>query len=149
MRFSKAAGPAQADAFVRMARTRSGYYRHNLLMIPYGDDFMHTHAFRSFDDMDDLMDVINRNPARYNMSVRYGGLKDYVYAVHKLDLEWPVMDGNHPLANGNRDFHPYTTNSYDGDHADVWSGYYTSRPKLKGYVRSGASPFSVIEFISW
>ena len=38
-----------------------------------------------------------------------GGLKDYVAAVHGLGLAWPVMDGAHPLANGNRDFHPYTT----------------------------------------
>ena len=62
---------------------------------------------------------------------RYGGFKDYVHAVNKLDLEWPLLDGAHPLANGNRDFHPYTTNTYNGK-ADVWSGYYTSRPKLKG-----------------
>jgi hypothetical protein len=135
MRFSKQSGPEQADAFVKMARTRSSYYKHNLLMIPYGDDFMHTHAFRSFDDMDDLMDLINSNPQRYNMTVRYGGLNDYVRAVHALDLEWPVLDGAHPLANGNRDFHPYTTNTHNGK-ADVWSGYYTSRPKLKGYIRS-------------
>jgi hypothetical protein len=32
------------------------------------------------------------------------------------------MDGNHTLANGNRDFHPYTTMSYQSGHADVWSG---------------------------
>jgi hypothetical protein len=135
MRFSKQSGGEQADAFAKMARTRSSYYRHNLLMIPYGDDFMHTHAFRSFDDMDDLMNVINTNPQRYNMTVRYGGFKDYVHAVNALDLEWPVLDGAHPLANGNRDFHPYTTNTFNGK-ADVWSGYYTSRPKLKGYIRS-------------
>eukprot|EP01043_Picozoa_sp_COSAG02_P009949 COSAG02_NODE_343_length_24147_cov_30.662051_12_plen_1041_part_00 len=135
MRFSKQSAGEQADAFAKMARTRSSYYKHNLLMIPYGDDFMHTHAFRSFDDMDDLMNVINTNPQRYNMTVRYGGLKDYVHAVNALDLEWPVFDAAHPLANGNRDFHPYTTNTYNGK-ADVWSGYYTSRPKLKGYIRS-------------
>ena len=70
MRFSKQSASEQADAFAKMARTRSSYYRHNLLMIPYGDDFMHTHAFRSFDDMDDLMNVINTNPQRYNMTVR-------------------------------------------------------------------------------
>lgn len=135
MRFTKQSGGEQADAFAKMARTRSAYYKHNLLMIPYGDDFMHTHAFRSFDDMDDLMNVINTNPQRYNMTVRYAGLKDYVHAVHALDLEWPVLDGAHPLANGNRDFHPYTTDTYNGN-ADVWSGYYSSRPKLKGYIRS-------------
>ena len=72
------------------------------------------------------------------MTARFGGLKDYVEAVNRLDLEWPVLDGEHCLQNGNRDFHPYTTMSYHNN-ADVWSGYYTSRPKLKGYLRSRES----------
>jgi hypothetical protein len=56
------------------------------------------------------------------VTARFGGLRDYVEAVHALGLEWPLMDGNHTLANGNRDFHPYTTMSYQSGHADVWSG---------------------------
>jgi hypothetical protein len=65
------------------------------------------------------------------VTVKYGGLADYTKAVNALGLTWPVLDRAHPLPNGNSDFMIYAT----GDH-DYWSGYFSSRPKLKGYARS-------------
>ena len=59
--------------------------------------------------MDLVMREINTHPERYNCTAHYGGLRDYVQAVNALGLTWPVLDQTHPLANGNRDFHPYTT----------------------------------------
>lgn len=39
---------AQGEAFVSMARTRSGWYRHNNILIPFGNDFSHQAADFSF-----------------------------------------------------------------------------------------------------
>ena len=123
----------QAEAFVKMARSRSAWYRHNYLLVPFGNDFDHQNAFLSFDGMDELAKYVNANVDRYNVTVSYGGVEDYVQAVNALDIEWPVVEDapNKTLPNGNRDFMIYATDPHN-----YWSGYYTSRPKLKGYSRS-------------
>jgi hypothetical protein len=97
----------------------------------FGNDYDHQNAFKSFDDMDELAKLVNARVGTYNVSVRYGGVEDYVQAVHALGLEWPVLSANETLPNGNRDFMVYAT----GEH-EYWSGYYSSRPKLKGYART-------------
>jgi hypothetical protein len=47
--------------------------------------------------MDKLMIYINSN-STYNMTLQYGSLVDYVRAVNKLDIAFPVLDRAHPLA---------------------------------------------------
>jgi hypothetical protein len=47
-----------ADSFVKMCRSRAEWYRHNQLLIPFGNDFDHQNAFKSFDDMDELMKCV-------------------------------------------------------------------------------------------
>jgi hypothetical protein len=51
----------QAEAFAQMAWDRSTWYRHNNLLIPFGDDFTHQNAQRSFVQMDKLMAAVNGN----------------------------------------------------------------------------------------
>jgi hypothetical protein len=133
-----------ADAFAKMARSRAVWYRHDQLLIPYGNDFDHQNAFKSFDDMDELIRYINTDPDHrgYNMTIKYGGLADYVKAVNDIGLTWPVLDKDHPLPNGNRDFMIYATGP-----TDYWSGYYSSRPKLKGYARSRDSVLRHMELM--
>jgi hypothetical protein len=76
MKFDPQHAQQAADAFVKMARTRSAYYRHNLLLVPYGDDFAHSDAFTSFDQMDLVMREINAHPERYNVSTVYSDPTD-------------------------------------------------------------------------
>eukprot|EP01114_Cavostelium_apophysatum_P015022 TRINITY_DN4014_c0_g1_i1.p1 TRINITY_DN4014_c0_g1~~TRINITY_DN4014_c0_g1_i1.p1 ORF type:complete len:832 (+),score=225.18 TRINITY_DN4014_c0_g1_i1:499-2994(+) len=110
-----------ATAFATMARSRSAFYRHNKLLIPFGDDFAHRQAYNSFVNMDKMIKYVNENP-KYNMHVQYAFLSDYVKAVNGLNMEWPVFEG---------DFFPYADNGNS-----FWSGFYTSRPQLKSFVRS-------------
>eukprot|EP00117_Sycon_ciliatum_P036568 scpid27181/ scgid4437/ Lysosomal alpha-mannosidase; Alpha-D-mannoside mannohydrolase; Alpha-mannosidase A; Alpha-mannosidase 60 kDa subunit; Alpha-mannosidase 58 kDa subunit len=123
---------SQAVAFVNMARARNQWYRHNHILIPFGCDFGHQNAFKSFDQMDKLIDAVNGNPA-LNATVRYGTFGSYVAAINALNLTWPVYTG---------DFFPYASN-----YGQYWTGYYTSRPLLKGYVRSRAALMRSVELL--
>jgi hypothetical protein len=113
--------------FVSMAKSRSQFYRHNKLLIPFGDDFAHREAFTSFVQMDKLIKYVNQNTSKSGVKARYAFLSDYVAAVNSLNLTWPVYEG---------DFFPYADGTSNGSY---WSGYFTSRIALKGYVRSSDS----------
>src|SRR5690349_13691637 len=97
-----------------MVKTRSQWYRHNKLLLPFGDDFSHREAFNSFVNMDKLIKYVNQHSHEYGVRVQYSFLSDYVNAVNALNLTWPVFE---------EDFFPYNDNE-----DAFWSGYYTSRP---------------------
>eukprot|EP00118_Oscarella_pearsei_P004513 m.19488 g.19488 ORF g.19488 m.19488 type:complete len:1215 (+) comp27848_c0_seq1:22-3666(+) len=122
----------EGEAFVVMARERLMWYRHNNLLIPFGCDYAHQNADRSFAQMDELINYVNSNKT-LNATVRYGTLNDYTEAVHALNLTWDVYEG---------DFFPYTTSAQQ-----YWTGYYTSRPQLKGAVRRNSAFLQVAETI--
>ena len=42
------------QSFLKMARARSEWYRHDQVLLPYGCDFSHQNAFKSFRGMDTL-----------------------------------------------------------------------------------------------
>lgn len=55
------------------------------------------------------------------VNVFYSTPSCYLKALHDADLTWPTKSD---------DFFPYAS----GNHS-YWTGYFTSRPTLKGYVR--------------
>jgi len=110
-----------ADDFAKMVVQRTAWFRHKKLLIPYGNDFAHWQAVNSFANMDKLIKYVNANSEHYGMTMRYAHVSDYVSAVHALNIEWPVFEG---------DFFPYN----DGPNA-FWSGYFTSRQWKKHYLR--------------
>jgi len=116
---------------VKMAKLRKTWYSHNNLLIPFGDDFTHTDAPRDFDNMDKLMDYVNKNDMGIKM--RYAFVSDYINAVNNLNKTWSVYKG---------DFFPYM----DGDHS-YWSGYYSSKPAFKTYLRQSDSHLQSSEML--
>ena len=111
-----------AEQFIADARTRNSWYRHKHILIPFGCDFAHFNAYMSFIQMDKLMAYINAN-ATYNASVFYSSLYDYTAAVNALNLTWQLEE--------HTDFFNYQSAAHAW-----WTGYFTSRPDLKSYVRS-------------
>ncbi|ETO05267.1 hypothetical protein RFI_32129, partial [Reticulomyxa filosa] len=109
------------ESFVSDARTKSSWYRHEHVLIPFGCDFAHQNAYQSMIQMDKLMEYINSNHT-YNATVIYSTFADYVHAVHALNLTWNLETN---------DFFTYD----DSPHA-WWTGYFTSRPQLKEFIRS-------------
>jgi hypothetical protein len=72
--------------------------------------------------MDKLMKYINSHSSTYGVNIFYSTPSIYTKAVNDAGLVWDVKTD---------DFFPYG----DGPHA-IWSGYFTSRAPLKGYVRT-------------
>jgi lysosomal alpha-mannosidase len=112
---------AKADNLVAYIKQQANAVRHNDIMISWGCDSMYQNAHLMFKNIEILMDYINSQP-KYNVSMFYSTPSLYVDAINKQNVQWPTK---------NDDFFPYA----DGPHA-YWTGYFTSRPTIKGYVRS-------------
>ena len=72
--------------------------------------------------MDKIFKFINARPETYNLKLIYSTPSMYADAINKLDLTWEVKTD---------DIFPYADRPYG-----YWTGYFTSRPALKGYVRT-------------
>ncbi len=105
----------QGENFAKMARGRSAWYKHKHVMIPFGCDFAHQNAQRSFKQLDQLINYINSNKT-YDMTLHYSFFSDYVKAVHNEQIAWTL----HKPEDG--DFFPYASNW-----GQYWTGYFTSR----------------------
>jgi hypothetical protein len=119
-----------AESFLEDARNRASWFRHDHLLIPYGCDFAHQNAYYTMYQMEQLMAYINSN-STYNVSVFFSTLADYTKAVNDLNLVWDFED---------EDFFDYI----DSPHS-WWTGYFTSRPLLKLYVRSRENDLRLAE----
>lgn len=100
-------------------------YRTNHLFLPWGGDFWYSNAMYDFDSTDRLIKYFNKQG--YNFTLKYSTPSQYVKAVHDADIEWPT---NYD------DMMPYADRSND-----YWSGYFTSRPNLKEYIRKTSKQF--------
>ena len=106
--------------FLIEAGYQSDSYRTNHIMLTMGGDFTYEDAHGWFRNLDVLIDNANKNFSD-SFKLFYSTPTRYLEAVHAANLTWEVKTD---------DFFPYA----DCPHC-YWTGYYTSRPALKGYVR--------------
>eukprot|EP00474_Spongospora_subterranea_P010186 CRZ10644.1 hypothetical protein [Spongospora subterranea] len=118
------------DLVEEMAR-RLTAYRTKHLLVPFGDDFKFKNARRQFENMDKLIEYINRNVQQFKMRIQYSTLKDYFSAVEATNTKFPTVVG---------DFFPYADNS-----DSFWTGYYTTRPFLKYTSRTVSASLRAAE----
>lgn len=111
----------KANSFVDYFKEMSKYYRTKDLMHTAGDDFHFMESDRNYGSYDKLFKFIKDNNQYYNVNVFYSNPSQYLKSVYDLNTTFPVKTD---------DFFPYAdqTNAY-------WTGYFTSRPALKGMVR--------------
>jgi lysosomal alpha-mannosidase len=115
----------RADLFASLVLSRSASYKTNNILVPFGCDFQFQNALMNFKNMDKLMKYINDRSDIYNMTLFYSTPSMYIDSVHNAGVSWEL---------NKYDFFPYA----DGIDA-YWSGYFTSRPSVKGYVRSSGA----------
>lgn len=91
-----------------------------------GDDFRYQYAQFNFMDLDAMIAYMNKHFGhRYHF--KYSTPSEYFDALHSLNLHWPTKTD---------DFLPY------GDKKDAyWTGFYTSRPNLKGFISRAQNNF--------
>jgi len=121
----------RADALVNHAKKMTLSYQSNNVLITFGCDFQYQDATINFKNMDLLMEYINQNSAKYGAKIFYSTPSTYLAYVHEQsELTWPL---------NTHDYFPYRDGPYS-----VWSGYFSSRSALKGYIRTRSEVVTVL-----
>jgi len=98
----------------------ASHYQGSHLLIPMGDDFRFEDAKINFDNIDRLIKEFNEP----GIVLKYSTPSEFVRASHNEGLAWPVNYA---------DMFPYA------DLPDAfWTGYFTSRPNSKAFIRKGS-----------
>jgi alpha-mannosidase len=95
-----------------------------------GDDFDYGAAAMNFASMDKLVHYVNLNSSLTGLNMFYSS--QAAYAEARLGMVTP-------LSLKTADGFPYADSAHS-----VWSGYFTSRPALKGYVRDTSVHFTAV-----
>ncbi|CAI9094984.1 OLC1v1030831C1 [Oldenlandia corymbosa var. corymbosa] len=114
----------RVNDFVQAAIIQANVTRTNHIMWTMGEDFRYQYANSWFRQMDKFIHYVNLDG---RVNALYSTPSIYTEAKHAANEEWPLKTG---------DFFPYA----DNDNA-YWTGYFTSRPALKGYVRMMSAYF--------
>jgi len=80
-------------------------------------------AFQNFQQLDRLIEYMNKNHGD-EFLLKYSTPSQYIDAVKANNISWPTKYD---------DLMPYAD-----QRANYWTGYYTSRPNLKDFVRRGS-----------
>ncbi|KAG2538748.1 alpha-mannosidase-like [Panicum virgatum] len=109
----------RVNDFVAAAIAQANVTRTNHIMWTMGDDFNYQYAESWFRNMDKLIEHVNKDGRVHAL---YSTPSIYTDAKHASNESWPVKYD---------DYFPYadSTNAY-------WTGYFTSRPTFKRYVRA-------------
>ncbi|PON35514.1 Glycoside hydrolase [Parasponia andersonii] len=108
----------RVNDFVAAAFAQANVTRTNHIMWMMGTDFRYQYANSWFRQIDKFIHYVNQDG---RVNALYSTPSLYTDAKHAADEKWPLKTD---------DFFPYA------DHPNAyWTGYFTSRPGLKGYVR--------------
>ncbi|KAL0543429.1 hypothetical protein IC582_018525 [Cucumis melo] len=109
----------RVNDFIDAALTQANITRTNHIMWTMGDDFQYQYAESWFRQMDKFIHYIKKDG---RINALYSTPSIYTDAKHAANESWPLKTD---------DFFPYA----DRDHA-YWTGFFTSRPAFKGYIRT-------------
>ncbi|KAI5341484.1 hypothetical protein L3X38_020758 [Prunus dulcis] len=112
----------RVNDFVAAAFAQANVTRTNHIMWNMGTDFRYQYANSWFRQMDKFIHYVNQDG---RVNALYSTPSIYTDAKYAAREQWPLKTD---------DFFPYA------DHPNAyWTGYFTSRPALKGYVRTMSS----------
>ncbi|KAF9618955.1 hypothetical protein IFM89_002950 [Coptis chinensis] len=116
----------RVDEFVDVALSQANITRTDHIMWTMGTDFKYQYAHTWFRQMDKLIHYVNKDG---RVNALYSTPSIYTDVKHATKERWPVKT---------EDFFPYAdrANAY-------WTGYFTSRPAIKRYVRMMSSYYLV------
>ncbi|KAF7840227.1 putative alpha-mannosidase [Senna tora] len=110
--------PERVNEFVSAAISQANITRTNHIMWTMGTDFKYQYAHTWFRQMDKFINYVNQDGRVHAL---YSTPSIYTDAKYAANEAWPIKT---------EDYFPYAdrVNAY-------WTGYFTSRPAIKGYVR--------------
>jgi alpha-mannosidase len=116
---------SRVDEFVKVAMWQANHTRGENIMMTMGSDFQYECAELWYKNLDKLISAVNKDG---RISIAYSNPAKYV-AAKRAEIKAGTLKLT-VVAGDNADFFPYA----DGAH-QFWTGYFTSRPALKGYIR--------------
>ena len=120
--------------FKAAAESQKSHFTGNNIMMTMGSDFQYRNAYMWFKNLDKLIKYVNK--ADVGLNLFYSTPSCYLKSKHD------ESDG--ALEEKVDDFFPYA----DGAHK-FWTGYFTSRAGLKGYVRETNSVLNVCKQMNY
>ncbi|XP_057994591.1 alpha-mannosidase isoform X2 [Hevea brasiliensis] len=108
----------RVNDFINAAITQANVTRTNHIMWTMGDDFQYQYAESWFKQMDKMIHYVNKDG---RVNALYSTPSIYTDVKNAANESWPLKTD---------DYFPYA----DGENA-YWTGFFTSRPGLKRYVR--------------
>ncbi|CAI9763102.1 unnamed protein product [Fraxinus pennsylvanica] len=108
----------RVEDFVAAALSQANITRTNHIMFTMGTDFKYQYAHTWFRQMDKLIHYVNIDG---RVNALYSTPSIYTDAKHATEKAWPIKT---------EDFFPYADRAHG-----YWTGYFTSRPAIKRYVR--------------
>ncbi|EDW76038.1 uncharacterized protein Dwil_GK14880 [Drosophila willistoni] len=125
----------KVNTFLNYSTWLSQWVRSNHVMVSMGEDFRFQNAEINFSNMDKLIKYVNARQSKGSrVNLLYSTPACYLKAIHQLEQTWP---------NKTQDFFPYASNIHD-----AWTGYYTSRPTQKRFIRDGNHFLQVVKQLS-
>ncbi|VDK47310.1 unnamed protein product [Gongylonema pulchrum] len=101
-------------------------------MLLMGGDFQYTNANRWYTNLDKLIELLRENTTlSAKINVFYSTPTCYIRALVESQPRLPQTSG---------DFFPYAS----GNHS-YWTGFYTSRPTFKGFIRQSSALLQLIK----
>ncbi|KAH8324895.1 hypothetical protein KR074_011406 [Drosophila pseudoananassae] len=126
---------SRVDEFLAYAEEVSSHFITNHTMIPMGGDFQYEDARMNYKNMDKLIKYINERQANGSIyNIFYSTPSCYLNSLHQSLKSWPSKT---------LDFFPYAHESWS-----FWTGYFTSRPTQKRFVREGNQFLQVVKQLS-
>ncbi|CAK65951.1 unnamed protein product (macronuclear) [Paramecium tetraurelia] len=110
----------RSEQLVSYFKSQSLHYKSNHLIHTFGSDFCWSNSKVFYQNLDKLIKYINVTP-EYNMKLQYSTPEEYIAEINKQNIKFETKQD---------DFFPYS----DEPHA-FWTGYFTSRVAIKGYVK--------------
>ncbi|XP_031095646.1 alpha-mannosidase-like isoform X2 [Ipomoea triloba] len=108
----------RVNDFINAALMQANVTRANHIMWTMGDDFQYQYAESWFRQMDKLIHYVNKDG---RVNALYSTPSIYVDAKHATNESWPLKTD---------DYFPYADSA-----KAYWTGFFTSRPAFKRYVR--------------
>nr|XP_058950817.1 lysosomal alpha-mannosidase-like isoform X1 [Pocillopora verrucosa] len=106
------------ERFVQETCAQASHYKTNHIILTMGEDFQYENANTWYKNLDKLIKYVKQDG---RVNAFYSTPTTYLDALYKANQTWELKTD---------DFFPYA----DCPHC-YWTGYFTSRPALKQYVR--------------
>ena len=124
---SESQAPAAAEKYANWIKNQSSAYPTKHILHQIGGDFEWSYPDSKYQSLEIIIDYLNQHP-ELGVTAQFSTPTEYTKAVFE-----EVKNNRIHLAEKTDDFFPYR----DEPHA-YWTGYFTSKPWLKGMIRQAS-----------